>query len=173
MKIISWNIRGCNSPLKTRILKRKIEVEQPWIILLQETKCSGEVLEKIARKAWPRCKRMAINASGSAGGLGILWNPNLVSLYGFRSTCFSMSCFYKIIGTSQVGFLSNVYRPSQSSRKLEFLDSLHGLKEEADGLSWILGGDFNIIRSLEEKKGGLQCMTQVNELLIRPPRSCV
>ena len=92
------------------------------------------------------------------------WNPNLVSLYGFLSTCFSMSCFYKIIGTSQVGFLSNVYGPSQSSRKLEFLDSLHGLKEEANGLSWILGGDFNIIQSLEEKKGGLRRMTQVNEL---------
>jgi len=164
MKIISWNIRGCNSPLKTRILKRKIEVEQPWIILLQETKCSGEVLEKIARKAWPSCKRMALDASGSAGGLGILWNPNLVSLHGFRSTCFSLSGFFQIIGASQVGFLSNVYGPSQSSRKLEFLDSLPGLKEEAGGLPWILGGDFNIIRSLEEKKGGIRRLTQVNEL---------
>ena len=107
---------------------------------------------------------MAIDASGSAGGLGTLWNPNLVSLYGFRSTCFSMSCFFKIIGTSQFVFLSNVYGPSQSSRKLDFLDSLHGLKEEADGLPWILGGDINIIQSLEEKKGGLQRMTQVNEI---------
>ena len=145
MKIISWNIRGCKSPLKIRILKRKIEVEKPWIILLQETKCSGEELAKVARKAWPRCKRMAINANGSAGGLGILWDPQLVSLQNFRCTHFSISGFFQIVGAHQRGFLSNVYGLSQSSHKTEFIASLHALKEESGGLPWVLGGDFNII----------------------------
>ena len=134
MKIISWNIRGCKSPLKTRILKRKIEVEKPWIILLQETKCSGEELAKVARKAWPRCNRMAINANGSAGGLGILWDPQLVSLQNFRCTHFSIFGFFQIVGANQLGFLSNVYGPSQSSHKTEFIASLHALKEETGGL---------------------------------------
>ena len=145
MKIISWNIRGCKSPLKIRILKRKIEVEQPWIIFLQETKCSGEELEKVARKAWPRCNRMATDANGSAGGLGILWNPQLVSLQNFRSTHFSISGSFQIVGAHQIGFLSNVYGLSQSSLKTEFIASLHVLKEETGGLPWVLRGDFNII----------------------------
>ena len=139
MKILSWNIRGCKSPLKIRILKRKIEVEKPWIILLQETKCSGEELAKVARKVWPRCNRMAINANGTAGGLGILWDPQLVSLQNFRCTHFSISGFFQIVGANQVGFLSNVYGPPQSTQKTEFITSMYSLKEEAGGASLGLG----------------------------------
>ena len=152
MKILTWNIRGCISPLKTRILKRKIEVEQPGMIFLQETKCTWEELKKIARKAWPRCQTVGNDAIGSVGGIGILWNPNLISLSGFRASRHSISGFFKIVGTNQEGFITNVYGPSQSSGKTDFLASMHTLKEEAGALPWIVGGDFNIIRSLGEKR---------------------
>lgn len=156
MKILTWNIIGCTSPLKIRILKQKIAVEQPGIIFLQETKCTWEDLKKIARKSWPRCQTVANDAIGSAGGVGILWNPQLVSFSGFWASRYSISGFFKIVGANQEGFLSNVYGPSQSMKKTEFLASMHVLKEEAGDLPWIVGGDFNIIRSLEEKKGGLR-----------------
>ena len=50
MKIISWNIRGCGSPRKWKILNRKIRQETPDILFLQETKCSIGGLEKIRTK---------------------------------------------------------------------------------------------------------------------------
>ena len=89
---------------------------------------------KVAQKAWPRCNRMATDANGSAGGLGILRNPQLVSLQNFRSTHFSISGFFQIVGANQVGFLSNVYGPPQSTQKTEFITSMYALKEEAGGL---------------------------------------
>ena len=39
---------------------------------------------------------------------------------------------------------------------MAFVDSLSDIKKIAEGKSWILGGDFNLIRNLEEKKGGIQ-----------------
>jgi len=38
--------------------------------------------------------------------------------------------------------------------KLNLLTSLEELRERSSIIPWIMGGDFNMIRSLSEKKGG-------------------
>ena len=52
MKIISWNIRGLNSPTKHKIIKKRIVEEHPTIFYMQETKCSSSTLETIFKKIW-------------------------------------------------------------------------------------------------------------------------
>ena len=74
MKLVSWNVRGLNSPKKYRMIKSMIEQERPQIIFLQETKCNSEALGKILTKAWPRCHSVVVDASGSSGGLAIIWD---------------------------------------------------------------------------------------------------
>jgi exonuclease III len=44
MKVLSWNIRGLNSKGKHRHLKEKLQAEKPQVMLLQETKVSGQKL---------------------------------------------------------------------------------------------------------------------------------
>ena len=72
MKLISWNVRGSNSQLKKRLLKRKIKLEMSAIVFLQETKCSGEELRNYNKVFWKGAETMALDANGSAGGLLIL-----------------------------------------------------------------------------------------------------
>ena len=52
---------------------------------------------------------------------------------------------------------------------MSFLDSLSVIKEIVDEKPWILGGDFNLIKNLEEKKGGIRNLNpasdQFNELI--------
>jgi exonuclease III len=50
MKIISWNIRGMNGKTKHMLLWNKILKEKPTAIMLQETKCCGDLIKKIATK---------------------------------------------------------------------------------------------------------------------------
>lgn len=50
--------------------------------------------------------------------------------------------------------LTNVYGPQRLDEKLRFLNSLGDLRDRHVGLPWILSGDFNMIKSLSEKKGG-------------------
>ena len=97
MKLISWNIRGCNSPLKKRLLKQKISMDKPTIVFLQETKCSSEEMEKSTRRIWKGAQVMAIDADGAVGGLGLLWNPNLVSISNICATRLIISAQFHIL----------------------------------------------------------------------------
>ena len=162
MQITSWNIRGCNSALKIRILRRRIEKEKSGIIFLQETKCLGEELTSLSQKNWKGCESVVIDARGEVRGMGILWNPWEVNLLGFLATPFSLSAGFHILGTGIKGFFTNVYGPPRAEQKTTFLDLLSDTKEIAEGKSWILGGDFNMIRNLEEKKGGIRNLHPAN-----------
>ena len=72
MKIISWNIRGCNHPRKWKTLARNIKQEKPDILFLQETKCNSELMEKIRDRIWKGSRAMALDAVGMDGGSAIL-----------------------------------------------------------------------------------------------------
>lgn len=72
MKLISWNIRGLNSPRKGKLLKNMLMQEKPSILFMQETKCNPTILEKIVAKAWLGGIVTMIDAHGASGGLAIL-----------------------------------------------------------------------------------------------------
>ena len=77
-----------------------IELENPGVVFLQETKCSGEELSSIAQKIWKGCESVAIDARGAVGGLGIVWNPREVNLSGFLATPFTLSADFHILGVT-------------------------------------------------------------------------
>lgn len=113
MKLISWNVRGCNIQLKKRLLKRKIKLEKPAILFLQETKCSSEELRNYGKSFWKGAETMALDANGAAGGLGILSNPNLVNISNVLASRNMLSACFHILGTLVRGVLTNVYSPFQ------------------------------------------------------------
>ena len=61
-------------------------MEKPTILFLQETKCSGEDLMAYGKRFWKGAETMALDAMGVAGGMGILWDPKLVSLCNFLAS---------------------------------------------------------------------------------------
>ena len=97
-----------------------------------------------------------IDSKGAAGGIDILWNPQEVNLSGFVATSFFLSVDFHILGTRIRGFFTNIYGPPKVEQKLSFLDSPNFIKKTSEDKPWILGGDFNLIGTLEEKKGGIQ-----------------
>jgi hypothetical protein len=61
---------------------------------------------------------------------------------------------YHAIGSSKAGVLTNAYGPQNNQEKDLFLNSLSYLGRLIGQKHWILGGYFNIILTLEEKRGG-------------------
>lgn len=57
------------------------------------------------------------------------------------------------LGDKEVYLLTNVYGPQKLDDKFRLLTSLEELRSRHRDIPWILGGDFNMIRSLLEKKG--------------------
>jgi hypothetical protein len=101
---------------------------------------------------------VAIDAIGTAGGLAVLWNTNAVLLENFITTRWSITADYRLIGSNRPGTLTNVYGPASPRDKQIFLRSLHYIASLAQNKNWITGGDFKIIHSLTEKRGGSRCL---------------
>lgn len=156
MKVISWNIRGSNGTQKIRLIKKRIKMDRPFLLMLEETKSSGQLLKERMTKAWKGCEVMTIDAIGAAGGLAMVWHPAKVTLDQFITTPFSISAQFSLIDSGMQGVISNIYGPANPRDKTRFLDSLDYLASWVDHRHWILGGDFNLITSLHEKKGGIR-----------------
>jgi exonuclease III len=131
-----------------------IIAEQPEVLFLQETKCSSEDIDKLIPKCWKQGAAMSIDATGTAGGLTIMWNTNAIILENFSATKWAIKADYRLIGSNKPGHLINVYGPASPRDKQDFLRSLSQASSHTHYKNWIVGGDFNIIRSLEEKRGG-------------------
>ena len=117
MKIVTWNIRGCNHPSKIRTLARKIKQENPNILFLQETKCSFESMQKIGQNIWKGSQVMAVEADGMRGGIAILWREREVDPTGCRAGHFSLSADFHIRGSKMRGTIVNIYGPSAFLKK--------------------------------------------------------
>jgi len=127
MKLVSWNVRGLNSPGKSRLLKNMIKLEKPQICFLQETKCNSDRLGSILSKIWPGCRSVAVDATGASGGLAIAWNPQSISLTDFHATHHLMQAAFHFLGTNIHGNISNVYFPQDAGSKKTLLDTIEEL----------------------------------------------
>jgi len=117
MKIISWNIRGLNGRRKQKSLRDLIFAEKPDVLLLQETKCSNEDLNKLLSYCWKQGEAVSTAAAGTAGGLVVLWNPATVQLENFTTTRWSITTDYRPIGSNKPGHITNVYGPANPREK--------------------------------------------------------
>ena len=73
---------------------------------------------------------IALDARGSAGGIVIVWDPDILNVEGFFSSQHTLSGWFKIIGSNHGGFLTNVYRPQHMEQKLSFLNHLNWLQNK-------------------------------------------
>ncbi|KAL7208341.1 hypothetical protein ACSBR1_030152 [Camellia fascicularis] len=97
---------------------------------------------------------MVVDPEGRAGGLLCVWNPRVFKL---RSCCSSKS-FIFLSGTilpSVECVLMNVYAPNDVAKRGRLWEAIIRLKLDFT-YRWILGGDFNEIKSIGERKGCLR-----------------
>ena len=59
--------------------------------------------------------------------------------------------------------ITNVYGPQQIQEKLKMLIDLDEVRQHHGATHWIVGGDYNMITNLAEKKGGLRRLDKDSE----------
>lgn len=146
MSMIIWNIRGLGSRNSWNYLKFLIDTHQPIVLGIVEPKQQISKIGKIARK---------LGFSGFYHG-----NPTNTHIWFLQK---SMVCFLVIDNTSQTLSLqliltglpdilfSLVYAKCTQPERVEMSEDLS--RHRNSNLPWLLGGDFNTILSLVEKKG--------------------
>ena len=156
MKIISWNARGLSSRAKHRILKRKIQKYKPDIMFLQETKCSSPNISNLCRKLGRHMEVLENVSQGREGDLATMWDTKEIQMLSAEANKHFMAVEFQPIGNSGSFLCINIYSPQKLEDKINFLDALTRLIIRHPRSKCILGGDFNMITTLLEKKGGLR-----------------
>eukprot|EP00253_Pinus_taeda_P033845 PITA_33845 len=163
MKIISWNARGQNSQAKQRVLKRKLQKFNPEIMFIQETKCSSSSMAKINKKIRRNINYLEVESQGREGGLAMLWDTRDIQVISTEANKHFIVVEAQITGNSESFLCVNVYGPQKTEDKISFLNSLNKLIARYPRSKCIIGGDFNMITTLLENKGGLRKLNKDSE----------
>eukprot|EP00253_Pinus_taeda_P030821 PITA_30821 len=130
------------------------------IIFIQETKCSIQKLRQIHSKWLGRFEFLEVKAENTAGGILTLWNPQKIGILDVEASSNYLSVVIQPVGDRQTFLVTNIYGPQRIDDKLRFLDSLVDLRDTHADTPWIMGGDFNMIKSLSEKKWGTRALSK-------------
>ena len=166
--MLCWNVRGINAAEKWLLIRNKIDESNCDIFCFQETK-KEHFEPAFIRNFAPRKfdKFVFAPSVGASGGIIVGWNGNLfdgsiIEVHPFAiSLCFSSRVdlhFWKLV---------TVYGPCSDRARSLFVSWLRNLDIQ-EGENWILLGDFNFYRSLDDrnKSGGNFQDTQIfNEVI--------
>ena len=129
-----------------------LKKDQPYVLFLQETKCTSEIIYQMMAWIYKYCLTIVIDAQGVSGGLSIHWNPLLITLDEATSSRHSLSSSFHIHGSSIKGFIMNVYGPQTVNSKMNLLNHLDWFYNLHLDSPVLRGGDFNMITNLGVKK---------------------
>ncbi|TYI98568.1 hypothetical protein E1A91_D01G223400v1, partial [Gossypium mustelinum] len=127
MAILFWNCQGTVSPSFSRILKNIILNHKLNVVILMETRGSGCKVDNFIRRTVFKCS-FHVEACEFSRGIWVMWGDDVY------------------IDILEVDF--KYIHMSYSNHSLYSIGS-------NITLSWILGGDFNVICSSDEQKSGV------------------
>ena len=93
--------------------------------------------------------------NGSVGGLTIIWNPKKVDIVCLEQGCNWISVNVQSLRSDLKFILVNTYGPNNLAGKKQVWNELSSLFWKYKEARIVIGGDFNSIISLNEKRGGL------------------
>lgn len=149
---MAWNCRGESFLTALRHLSLLIKTNQPDILILVETRCPINVIDKIMNTTQFN-SFVATEVVGFYGCIWTLWNSDDLTL-----DCLSVD--EQIINvvvryhSQQPWLLSAIYASPNHIFRRDLWDYLSCMGQVVD-IPWLLVGNFNQILWSDEKKGGL------------------
>jgi endonuclease/exonuclease/phosphatase family metal-dependent hydrolase len=156
LKILSHNIRGISSETKWNSLRNNISDSKCDIICIQETKKESFDDSYIRRFCNRSFDKFEFGPSiGASRGFITIWKGSLFDGEIIDQNSFGHTIRFHTKLTNQTWWLTNNYAPCTPHRRNEFLSWFSSIEIE-DNKLWIFLGDFNMIRSPDNrnKPGG-------------------
>ncbi|KAK9676512.1 hypothetical protein RND81_11G082100, partial [Saponaria officinalis] len=149
--LLVWNVQGTGNKHKINAIKEVVRMFKPTVLVLVETHMGGEHAVKlgsiIGYKGHSR-----VNAVGFSDGIWIYWYPDIISINPITE-----HQQYITIEVARNGelprFFSAVYASTDPANRRELWHKLEQFAR-TNNHPWMLAGDFNKTRSLDERHGG-------------------
>jgi hypothetical protein len=120
----------------------------------------------IMARCWFGSSSISLDSRGYVGGLTISWNPSTIQLNNFSTTRHFLISHYHLLGTKEEGYITNLYSRQILQEKLQFLKNIGSTHTSFSIHHHIMGGYFNMITTLEEKRGGI-CHLDVDKFALK------
>jgi len=146
-RILVWNTQGAGSREFLHTLKEHVRMQHPQIIVLLETHISGARADEVCQKIGVQ-GHFRVEGQGHQGGIWILWMEE--ALQAAHEQFISMEI--NIGGMRSWYFIAVYANPHPYLRE----DLWNKLESQAESFQrpWILAGDFNETRNLDERNHG-------------------
>jgi len=152
IKLISWNVRGLNEQGKRRVVQNLLQYWKADIVCLQETKLEGDV-QDLVKQIWAGrwIKYACLEASGTRGGILMLWDSRMWEGEIMQVGAYTLSCKFKAQTSNFECHITGVYAPNSKVERRFVWEELADIRGLMDG-PWAVCGDFNVCRFPSEKK---------------------
>jgi exonuclease III len=138
LSMLSWNVRGLNSPARREATRPMILTARPWIVCLQEMKLSAISQQDAVQILGPHIDSFQfLPALGTRGGIMMGWQSDRVQ--GLFIGSANHSRWF-----NSTFLLTTVYGPVGDDEKQDFLTEPVQIRPMPPA-PWILLGDFNLI----------------------------
>ena len=151
MRIFAWNCRGAGRTSTIRAIRELIRESNPELVFLSETKSKTPRIGKINSKL-KYVDFHYVEPSGCFGGLALFWRLG-VDLEVVYSDLNLIAALVYSDPPNSPWLLFAVYGPCKSSKKLNFWRMIENMVLSFS-VPWVIIGDLNCIKRMDEKKGG-------------------
>lgn len=153
LTISSWNVRGANGSVARSNIRKLVSQSKANILFLQETKCSSWS-DLLMNSIWDSniYEWEVVNSTGNSGGLLIFWKKSLLTVEQVTCSSCWIWCKGKVNGEYPVNLI-NVYGPHDPLEKSVFWNHLRNIVSASIDEPLCILGDFNSIRSKEDREG--------------------
>ncbi|KAJ0967480.1 hypothetical protein J5N97_024397 [Dioscorea zingiberensis] len=151
MNIILWNCRGVTGKDTVSRIFNLIKTYNLVLVCLVETRADTQRTRNFCKKFKKQWDWAATPARGYSGGIIILWKKDIEKV---TPICFSRHVIHLTISNNpfKPWIISIVYNGQSLEEQKATWKELDSIANIAG--PWMILGDFNAIRTLEEKKGG-------------------
>ncbi|KAK9750933.1 hypothetical protein RND81_02G230600 [Saponaria officinalis] len=149
MKLCTWNVRGCNSPLKLSEVASFLRSAQLDVMGVLETRIRQSKATKIANAMFPHYQVINNYSYHNNGRIWILWRPTTVSVRVIEVNSQFIHCHITHYSSCTDFAVTFVYASNDPLARQRLWSSLNDLSHSLS--AWLVLGDFNVIRDVEEQ----------------------
>ena len=150
--IVSWNVRGLNWPNKQEDLKLFLHKNKVGLIDFLETKVKIPKVDIIANVLFPRWNWHHNFHNNPKGRIWLAWNPVVYHVDILFTTDQMIHGRVRQLHTNNSFIISVVYGMNTITQRQQLWEDIFDLIPQNE--AWCVLGDFNAVRSMEERIGG-------------------
>ena len=154
VKFASWNIRGLNDTLKQKEVRSFVDSHDLDFICILETRVRAANKDRVFSSMLPGWKLFHNYDHGQLGRIWICGNPEKVRINVIHSLDQAVLCHISGLNDNYDFWCSIVYASNNYIDRRVLWQHIHWCSQVVGENPWMVLGDFNTTRFVNEKAGG-------------------